>query len=56
MSHNIFLMLQACNKFREYQARELLIELLEDQLVQRRELVQELKSGIEKANILLSEE
>lgn len=35
LSHNIFLMLQECNKFREHQAREILIETLERQLERR---------------------
>lgn len=41
LSHNLFLMLQECNKFREHQARELLIDTLELQL-QRRALGLEL--------------
>lgn len=36
LSHNLFLMLQECNKFREHQARELLIETLELQLQRRK--------------------
>lgn len=32
LSHNLFLMLQECNKFREHQAREILIDTLEKQL------------------------
>eukprot|EP00804_Cyclotella_cryptica_P016203 CCRYP_005695-RA/>CCRYP_005695-RA protein AED:0.20 eAED:0.17 QI:0/0.5/0.33/0.66/0/0/3/701/320 len=35
LSHNLFLMLQECNKFREHQAREILITTLEQQLEQR---------------------
>ncbi|KAK1742104.1 hypothetical protein QTG54_007677, partial [Skeletonema marinoi] len=35
LSHDIFLMLQECNKFREHQAREILIETLERQLERR---------------------
>jgi DNA-nicking Smr family endonuclease len=35
LSHNLFLMLQECNKFREHQAREILLEMLERQLEQR---------------------
>ena len=35
LSHNIFVMLQECNKFREHQAREILIETLERQLERR---------------------
>ena len=44
LSHNIFLMLQECNKFREHQAREILIETLERQL-ERREAGLELLRG-----------
>jgi len=33
----MFLMLQECNKFREHQAREILISTLERQLERRRE-------------------
>ena len=46
-------MLQECNKFREHQAREILIDLLEEQLAERQRLVQELKSGIAQADSLL---
>jgi len=46
-------MLQECNKFREHQARETLIELLEQQLAERRKLVRELQTNIEKADGLL---
>ena len=46
-------MLQECNKFREHQARETLIELLEQQLAERRKLVRELQANIEKADGLL---
>jgi MED7 protein len=53
LSHNIFLMLQECNKFREHQAREILIELLEEQLVARKELLKELQENIDKADALL---
>ena len=52
LSHNVFLMLQECNKFREHQARELLIGLLEQQLTERRKLVDELKTSIAKADEL----
>lgn len=53
MSHNIFLMLQECNKFREHQAREILIELLEKQQVERVQLLQELQSRVAEADKLL---
>ena len=46
-------MLQECNKFREYQARENLIELLETQLAERRKLINELLVNIESADALL---
>ena len=57
LSHNIFLMLQECNKFREHQAREILIATLEQQLEQRekglgllREQIQEAEDALEKMN------
>jgi hypothetical protein len=50
LTHNVFLMLQECNKFREHQAREILIELLEQQLQKRKVLIQELREFIEKAD------
>ena len=53
MSHNVFLMLQECNKFREHQARENLIELLEEQLRARKTAIGELREQIDKANTLL---
>jgi len=46
-------MLQECNKFREHQARETLIELLEEQLAERRKLVKELQANIDRADALL---
>jgi len=55
LSHNVFLMLQECNKFREHQARELLIELLEYQLAERRKLIAELDADIAKADALLND-
>ena len=53
MTHNVFLMLQECNKFREHQARELLIELLEQQLSERKSLIAELDTNIARADELL---
>ncbi|KAI2510200.1 hypothetical protein MHU86_4232 [Fragilaria crotonensis] len=50
LSHNTFLMLQECNKFREHQAREVLIELLEKQLVGRSKALSVLKEEVQKAN------
>jgi MED7 protein len=49
LSHNIFLMLQECNKFREHQSRELLIGMLEEQLAERQKLVRKLREQIMKA-------
>ena len=46
-------MLQECNKFREHQAVENLIELLEKQLKERRALLEELQSSIAQADELL---
>jgi hypothetical protein len=55
LSHNIFLMLQESNKFREHQAREILIEVLEKQLEDKRVLLKELRGGITKADGLLGD-
>lgn len=55
MSHNVFLMLQETNKFREHQAREILIEILEKQLAERETLLKELQEGIERADSLLGD-
>lgn len=46
-------MLQECNKFREHQAREVLIELLEKQLVGRKTVLADLKDQVEEANQVL---
>ena len=54
LTHNVFLMLQECNKFREHQARELMIELLEEQLAQRKSLIAELDTSIARADKFLS--
>jgi hypothetical protein len=53
LSYNVFLMIQEANKFREHQARELLIELLERQLEERRQLIAELQIRITQADVLL---
>jgi MED7 protein len=53
LSHHIFLMLQECNKFREHQAREILIALLEGQLAERQKLVQEFREVCDKASAAL---
>jgi len=52
LSHNVFLMLQECNKFREHQARETLIELLQKQLEERKRLVRELQAAVSEADEL----
>lgn len=54
LSHNIFLMLQECNKFREHQAREVVIELLEKQLAGRKDVLRTLKAEVEKVNYVLN--
>jgi MED7 protein len=46
-------MLQECNKFREHQAREVLIDLLEKQLARRESLVKELEVCVDEADRLL---
>jgi MED7 protein len=53
LSHNIFLMLQECNKFREHQSREILIEMLEVQLAERQKLVRKLREQIATAKSAL---
>lgn len=53
LSHNVFLMLQETNKFREHQAREILIEVLEKQLFERDKLLKDLEEEIEHADSLL---
>ena len=50
LSHNIFLMLQECNKFREHQAREILIAALEDQLEERTRGLESLRRQIGEAD------
>lgn len=46
-------MLQECNKFREHQAREIMIELLEKELEERKKLTEELNEKISQADQLL---
>lgn len=53
MSHNVFLMLQECNKFREHQAREILIDLLEREQQYRKKIIANLESQIADADKLL---
>jgi len=43
------------NKFREHQSRELLIEILEKQLMQREKFIRELEDKIAKADVLLEQ-
>mmetsp|Transcript_28006 Transcript_28006/g.45471 ORF Transcript_28006/g.45471 Transcript_28006/m.45471 type:complete len:85 (+) Transcript_28006:231-485(+) len=50
LSHNLFLMLQECNKFREHQAREILIDTLEQQLKRREEGLKMLNTQIGEAD------
>ena len=49
-------MLQECNKFREHQARELLIDLLEKQLEERKVLLRELQENVTEADALLDQD
>ncbi len=53
LSHNIFLMLQETNKFREHQSREVLIEILEKQLEAREKMVRELEKDIACVDVLM---
>ena len=53
LSHNIFLMVQEANKFREHQSREILIEVLQQQLAERLKLTKELQGRIAQADKLL---
>lgn len=48
-------MLQECNKFREHQARETLIDLLEKQLETRKSLLVELQESIAEADAVLAQ-
>lgn len=43
-------MLQECNKFREHQAHETLIEMMEKQLAQRKRLIRELKLQMDRVH------
>jgi len=54
LGQNIFQLLLECNKFREHQARETMIELLQAQLRKRQELLQEINEKIELANDALN--
>jgi hypothetical protein len=53
MSHNVFLMLQECNKYREHQAREILIDLLEKEQQERIKIIENLRSQVVEADELL---
>ncbi len=48
-------MLKECNKFRQHQAREILIEVLENQLADRQKATKELNDQIEEANQMLAQ-
>ena len=48
-----FLMLQECNKFREHQAREVLINLLEKELEGRKKALAILKEQVHRADDIL---
>jgi len=50
LSHNIFLLVQECNKFREHQARETFIEILETQLRDREKALKALKDEIKRTD------
>lgn len=50
LSHNLFLMLQECNKFREHQAREILIATLEQQLDRKKDGLAMLREQINEAD------
>ena len=53
LSHNVFLMLQETNKFREHQARQNLIELLEEQIKERRAMLGRLRDEMAKVDGIL---
>ncbi|KAG7346066.1 MED7 family protein [Nitzschia inconspicua] len=53
LSHNVFLMIEEANKFREHQSREILIGVLEQQLSERQKLIRELEGRISQADALL---
>lgn len=53
LSHNVLLMLHEANKFREHQAREILIGVLETQLKQRKEALERLKKEIQDGKLAL---
>lgn len=53
LMENIELMLKECNKFREHQAREVLIETLEFQMRDRKKALEEIKKQIEKSAVAI---
>lgn len=55
MSHNVFLMLQECNKLREHQAREILIDLLEKEQEDRKKILENLRSQVACADEVLAD-
>lgn len=48
-------MLQECNKFREHQAREILIDLLERQLEERKQKLENLRNQVSKADEIVAQ-
>lgn len=56
LQHNVFLMLEETNKFREHQSRELLIEILEKQNEGREKLILELEDRIVQVHALLDKD
>jgi len=50
LSNNLINMHQEANKFREHQAREILIDILQRQVHERKEVLDELLGQIQKAN------
>ena len=55
ISNKVYLMLQECNKFREMQSREILIDILEKQLLDRRDAIAKLKQEIETVDVYLKD-
>jgi len=55
VSHNLFLMIQESNKYREHQARELLIDILEKQVKERRNALMEIQTQVSNAKLTLAQ-
>lgn len=55
LSFNLFLMLQECNKFREHQGRETMIETLEKQLEEKQKSLNLVRGEILNANEVLKD-